>query len=128
VGSGKDVPVKRIGKININQMLVPLLPCILAMPNNAISELVSKPNPNITPRGYIFHGLQPRPPQVSNTPYNKPSSPSPKPSSNTYLSTILNKHLKTQNRHPTPLILNSRSSSPSNLIKIFNCCIRLCRT
>jgi hypothetical protein len=38
-------------------MLVPCAPCTLAIPSTAISLLVSKPRPNRTPSGYIFHGL-----------------------------------------------------------------------
>ncbi|CAH0052565.1 unnamed protein product [Clonostachys solani] len=45
-----------MGKIRINQMLVPCTAWILAIPRIAISEEVSKPRPKTTPSGYIFHG------------------------------------------------------------------------
>lgn len=51
------LPVKRRGKMRINQMVVPRAPWIDAMPRRATSEEVSNPRPNITPRGYIFHAL-----------------------------------------------------------------------
>ena len=49
--------MKRMGKIRISHMLVPLAPWMEAMPRRATSDEVSKPRPNITPKGYIFHGL-----------------------------------------------------------------------
>ena len=51
--------MKRTGKIRISQMLVPLAPWIEAMPRRATSDEVSKPRPNIAPRGYMFL-LRPR--------------------------------------------------------------------
>ncbi len=45
-----------MGKIKISQRLVPWAPWMLAMPRTATSELVSKPSPNMTPSGNIFHG------------------------------------------------------------------------
>ena len=50
-------PVKRTGKIRISHIPVPLAPWTEAIPRSATSDEVSKPRPNITPRGYIFHGL-----------------------------------------------------------------------
>lgn len=52
-----DSPVKRAGNIRITQKLVPRAAWIDDIPRRAISEDVSKPRPNRTPRGYIFHGL-----------------------------------------------------------------------
>ena len=52
-----DIPVNKIGKMRISQMLVPLEPWIEAIPSSATSELVSKPRPKRRPRGYIFQGL-----------------------------------------------------------------------
>jgi hypothetical protein len=49
--------VKRIGNINISQMLVPFAAWIEDIPSSAISEDVSNPRPKSTPSGYIFHGL-----------------------------------------------------------------------
>jgi hypothetical protein len=46
-----------MGKIKISQRLVPLDPWMDAIPRSATSDEVSKPKPNITPRGYIFQGL-----------------------------------------------------------------------
>lgn len=46
--------MNKSGKIRITQRLVPCAPCILAIPRMAISELVSNPSPNRTPRGYIY--------------------------------------------------------------------------
>lgn len=51
------VPAKRIGKIKINQILVPCAPWSDAMPSSATSDEVSNPKPNNTPSGYIIHGL-----------------------------------------------------------------------
>lgn len=57
VGAGGCLPVKRMGKMRINQMDVPRVPWRDAMPRRATSVEVSNPRPNITPRGYIFHAL-----------------------------------------------------------------------
>lgn len=53
-----NIPVNKIGKIRISHILVPCAPCMEAMLRSATSEEVSKPKPNMTPRGYIFHGLR----------------------------------------------------------------------
>ena len=52
-----DVPVKRMGKTRISQMLVPFAAWMEAMPRRATSDEVSKPRPKRMPRGYIFQGL-----------------------------------------------------------------------
>ncbi len=49
--------MKRIGNIRISQIEVPFEAWMEEMPRSATSDEVSKPSPNITPRGYIFHGL-----------------------------------------------------------------------
>lgn len=41
------------GNIKMSQMLVPFAPWIDAIPKSATSEEVSKPRPNITPKGYL---------------------------------------------------------------------------
>src|SRR6266498_1820914 len=53
----RGVPVKRIGKIRITQILVPFVAWIDEIPSRAISEDVSNPSPKSTPNGYIFQGL-----------------------------------------------------------------------
>jgi hypothetical protein len=40
-----SVPVKRIGKMRMSQILVPFAPWMEAIPRSAISEDVSKPRP-----------------------------------------------------------------------------------
>jgi hypothetical protein len=52
-----EVPVNKIGKIKINHIEVPFAAWIEEMPRRATSDEVSNPKPNITPSGYIFHGL-----------------------------------------------------------------------
>lgn len=53
----EGIPVNSTGNTSTSQILVPRVPCTDAMPSSAISELVSKPRPKSTPRGYIFQGL-----------------------------------------------------------------------
>ena len=49
--------MKSIGKMRISQIDVPFAAWMEDIPRSATSEEVSKPKPNSTPRGYIFHGL-----------------------------------------------------------------------
>src|SRR5579859_3829812 len=53
----KHIPhVNTRGKSRSNQNEVPFVASIDAIPNNATSVLVSNPNPNRNPKGYIFQG------------------------------------------------------------------------
>lgn len=52
--------MNRAGRMRITQKDVPFAASIDEIPSRAISEEVSKPRPNRTPSGYIFHGLSNR--------------------------------------------------------------------
>ena len=57
VVSIKHMPaVKSRGKSRISQIEVPRAAWMLLIPRSAISDDVSKPRPNSTPKGYIFQG------------------------------------------------------------------------
>ena len=78
-------------------MDVPFAAWMEEIPRSATSDEVSKPKPNMTPRGYIFHGLE-----VMSAPYNNQRKVA------TYVSIIRNIFFMIPNKQPAPL-----SSKPS---------------
>lgn len=93
--SRRHIPaVKRTGKHNMIQMLVPFVASIEDIPKSATSDEVSNPSPKSTPNGYIFQGR----------------------------SISLNMPLKIENKQPPPSNEKASNSESGALDRILRSC------
>jgi hypothetical protein len=103
--------------MRITHMLVPFVAWIEEIPNRAISDEVSNPNPKRMPNGYIFHGLY-----CTFQPHCLKSLPIG-PWIKTYRSMSLNIFFSTWNKQPPPSTFHPSSSSPSLNVRTFLICL-----